>query len=114
MPPLQDLEIRARYRSALANWRVTGYVEWKPTAAAWVQENLEDLSLREVAKLMFEFVDAGGVIDQVRERRPEWDDYEYHYDLRLVLQGRLRYVESLLLDRDPTDPTLLIVSLHNA
>lgn len=71
MPPLQDAELLARYRSALANWRVTGYVEWKPTAAAWVQKNLEGLSLRDVAKRLFDFVAAGGEVDQVNERRPE-------------------------------------------
>ena len=58
-------------------------------------------------------MDAGGEVDQVKERRPEWNDHEYHYDLRLEIQGRRRYVESLLLDRDPTDPTVLIVSIHD-
>ena len=39
--------------------------------------------------------------------------HDYHYDLRLQIQDRLCYVESLLLDRDPTDPSILIVSIHD-
>jgi hypothetical protein len=114
MPPLRDPEVQARYCRALANWRVTGYVTWKPRAEDWILANLEDVSAREVAGLMYEHVQAGGVVDQVPERRPEWNDYDYHYDLRLVIQGRMRYIETLLLDQDPDDPTILVVNIHDA
>ena len=76
MPRLQDPDLLARYRAALSNWRITGYVQWKTTAAAWVQKYLEGLSLRDVARILFEHMEAGGEIDQVCERRPEWNDAE--------------------------------------
>jgi hypothetical protein len=114
MPPLQDPVLLARYQSALANWGVTGYVLWKETALTWLRQHLGGMDPRLVAQLMFRHVAAGGVIDQVPERRPEWSDYDFHYDLRLPIAGRLIYVETVLLDDDPTDPILRVVSIHDA
>ncbi len=114
MARLQDAVILARYRSALANWRYTGYVEWKEFAEAWVRRSLPGWTPRAVAEEMHRFVQAGGEIDQVPERRPEWNDRDFHYDLRVPVAGRVLYVETLLLDDDPDDPTLYVVSIHDA
>lgn len=114
MAPLQDPDLLARYRSALANWRVTGYVVWKETALTWLRDHLAGSDPRQIAYLMHQHVQAGGIIDQVVERRPEWSDYDYHYDLRLPIAGRLIYVETVLVDDDPDDPILRIVSIHDA
>jgi hypothetical protein len=114
MPPLTDPVLLARYQQALANWHVTGYVDWKEVARQWVRDNLPGVEPRMVAQLMHQYVLGGGVIDQVVERRPEWDDYDYHYDLRLPISGRLIYVETLLLDEDPNDPVIRVVSIHAA
>lgn len=114
MARLQDPEILARYQSALSNWYVTGYVEWKDLARDWILANLDGIKPRWVAELMWQHVQAGGEIDQVPERRPEWSDYDYHYDLRLRIADRLLYIETVLLDDDPDDPTIRIVSIHDA
>ena len=114
MARLQDPAILAQYRSALGNWRVTGYVIWKDTAREWVRHNLPAMSLKDVAEEMEKYVAAGGEIDQVPERRPEWNDRDYHYDLRLMIAGRSRYVETILVDDDPQDPILYVVSIHDA
>jgi hypothetical protein len=114
MPRLQDPVILAQYRSALANWRVTGYVDWKETARTWVRDRLGDYDPRQIARLMFEHVDSGGEIDQVVERRPEWDDRPFHYDLRIQVGGRLLYIETILIDDDPEDPVIRVVSIHEA
>jgi hypothetical protein len=74
----------------------------------------QHLETRELARLMCEHVEAGGEIDQVPERRPEWNDHDFHYDLRFPIAGRLRYLETLLLDKDPEDPTIYVVSIHDA
>jgi len=63
---------------------------------------------------MFDHVANGGEIDQVPERRPEWNQYDYHYDLRISIASRLCYIETLLLDDDPKDPTIYVVSIHDA
>ncbi len=114
MPRLQDPVILAQYRSALANWRVTGYVDWKEIARAWIRKHLGDCEPRQIARLMFEHVENGGEIDQVPEQRPEWKDWPYHYDMRISLGSRLLYIETILLDDDPDDPVIRVVSIHDA
>jgi hypothetical protein len=57
---LTDPEILARYKSALANWNVTGYVTWKDIAREWVEENLPGYTTRAVAERMHEFVERKG------------------------------------------------------
>ncbi len=41
------------------------------------------------------------------ERRPEWNDRAFHYDLRISVAARLVYIETLLLDDDPALPLLV-------
>lgn len=114
MAVLQDPVILAQYRSPLANWNVSGYIVWKETARAWLLANLGEGDERKINKLLFEHVQGGGLIDQVPERRAEWDDYDNHYDLRLALAGRLIYVETVLEVDDPQDAILRVVSIHDA
>jgi hypothetical protein len=114
MARLEDPEILARYRAALANWRYTGYVEWKDVAQDWIRRELSDMPLRAIAEQLYNHVAGGGEIDQVHERRPERNDRDFHYDLRLEIGGRALYVETLLLDDDPNDPTIYVVSVHDA
>jgi hypothetical protein len=111
---LTDPEILARYKSALANWNVTGYVTWKDIAREWVEENLPGYTTRAVAERMHEFVEQeSGKIDQVREKR-EWIEGDFHYDLRAPIEGRLIYIETILIDDEPDDPTIHVVSVKNA
>ena len=114
MPPLQDSILFARILGILANWRVTGYVIWKDIAIEWLIDNLTGMDQQQVAKLMFQYLSTGGAIDQVPERRPEWSDFDFHYDLRLPINGRKIYIEMILVEDDPTDPILRIVSIHDA
>jgi hypothetical protein len=95
MPPLTDPVILAQFQAVLANWNCTGYVTAKDVALAWIADEL------------------GGIIDQVKETRPEWDDWPFHYDFRLPIRGRELYIEVLLQDDDPKDPTIHIVSIHD-
>ena len=62
---------------------------------------------------MNDFCRTGGVIDQVPERRPEYANWPYHYDFRLQLAGKRIYIETILQDDDPKDPTIRIVSIHD-
>ena len=42
---------------------------------------------------MYEYVFSWGVIDEVRETRPEWRDaHEFHHDLRFTIQGKEVYI----------------------
>ena len=113
MPPLTDPGILAQFHAVLANWNFTDYVTAKPTAIDWIANNFNGLSLRDVAKAMNDFCLTGGVIDQVPERRSEYACWPYHYDFRLQLAGKKIYIETILQDDDPKDPTIRIVSIHD-
>ena len=114
MPPLTDPAILAFFHSALSNWNVTDYVTEKDLVMEWRAKNLPRVALKAVAKLMFDHLQAGGVIDQTPETRPEWNDRPFHYDFRILVGGRRVYIETVLVDDDPTDPFVHIVSMHDA
>lgn len=110
---LNDERILGLFRTALAEWAIDGYVVWKRLPAEWVDANLEGYTTRAVAKFMFEHVQAGGVIDRVRERRPEFGvAYECHYDFRIAIDGRNVYIETVL-NETRTGPTITVVSMHD-
>ncbi len=115
MAPLTDPVRLNAYRNALRNWKYTGFVTWKEEAARWVRRELEGSPIKEIARLMHEYVEGGGEIDEQRETR-EWLEGEYHYDLRFPIGGRWIYIETLLSfedPEDPDDPTICVVSIHD-
>ncbi len=63
---------------------------------------------------MYQHVDSGGDIDQVRETRQQWMDSRFHYDFRVNVEGRRIYVETILLGEDPDDPEIQVVNIHDA
>jgi hypothetical protein len=113
MPPLTDPVILNSFRAVLAEWRCTGYTTATDRMLEWIANNLGPLTLRDVAREMHAFLNAGGVIDQQPERRPEWNMWPFHYDFRLRIGSRLVYIETILQDDDPNDPTVHIVSIHD-
>lgn len=111
---MTDSVILAQFKQVLSNWQYTGYVTASNRVAKWLKQELPELALRDLAKAMFQFVESGGIIDQQVESRPEWNDWPFHYDFRLHLSGRFIYIETVLRDDDPKDPTVHIVSIHDA
>jgi hypothetical protein len=113
MARLEDARILDLIKSALAEWNCDGFVVWKPRPAEWLESNVEDETTASVGKLMHEFVESGGAIDRVRERRPEYASrYEFHYDFRFAIAGRKVYIETVL-DETRTGPTITVVSMHD-
>jgi hypothetical protein len=113
MPPLTDAVILAHFQAVLANWNFTGYVTAKERVLDWIAKELVGLTLKDVAKVMNAHFQIGGVIDQVPETREEWSDWPFHYDFRVQIAGRKVYLETILQDDNPTDPTVHIVSIHD-
>jgi hypothetical protein len=113
----EDYEARLRcYQNALRNWNFRGYVSFKPAAEEWLGRELSDYTLRDIARELRQHVESGGVIDEQKERRPEYVSYEIHYDLRVRIGDRVVYFETVLLCEDaddPDDPQILVVSVHD-
>ncbi|MBI1914203.1 MAG: hypothetical protein HYS12_05625 [Planctomycetes bacterium] len=86
----------------------------KDTADDWAGKNLSNFSLKALAKLMHDHVQNGGVINQQPETRPEWNDRDFHYDFHLSWAGHVLYVERVLVDDNPRNPYIDIVSIHDA
>jgi len=113
MRPLTDPVILAQFGAVLSNWNFTGYVTAKDVVLDWIADNLGGLTLKHVAETMHDYFQQGEVIDQVSETRLEWSAWPFHYDFRFQLAGRDVYVETILIDDDPEDPTIHIVSIHD-
>jgi hypothetical protein len=115
LPDDQARRLRC-YRNALNNWRYEGFIEFRPRVESWLRKELA-LSGREVRQLLAEFVAQGGRIDEQVETRPEYVSFEFHYDLRVTIDGRRIYFETILLSNDPDDPDdprIEIVSVRDA
>lgn len=117
MPPLTDPTRLAAYKDALRNWRAVGYVEFNLTDAAhrWLRRELDGVDLNGIRRLMYEFVESGGEIDEVKETRPEWSEYDFHHDLRFTIQNRWVYIETRLIFREPLvadESWILVVNIH--
>ncbi len=114
MARITDPEILGKFLHTLGQWQFTGFVTWKPIAREWLETNLEGLTTRFVAEAMACFVESGGAIDQVRETRPEWSEHRFHYDFRIDIGGRMLYIETILIEHNLDDPTIHVVSIHDA
>lgn len=115
MPTLNDPEREKCYKNALANWRYTDFVEFKPLAQEWIRCHLEGYTLREIKSIMHEFVEGGGRIKEQVENRELWLDFEYHYDMTIEIKGRPVYFETVLSyddPNDPDDPVITVVNVH--
>ena len=118
MAPLTDPTRLEAYKDALGNWYFDGYIRFELTETAyeWIKRELDNISLKEIGRLMHEHVAAGGRIDEVRETRPEWSGaYEFDYDLRFTIQDRRVYIETRLDYQIPIvrdDSTILVVNVH--
>jgi len=117
MARLTDPEKLRCYKCALANRKVNGYILFTRRAAEWLREELDGTTQFEFTELLHDYVNAGGEIDEVVERRPEWAMHSHHYDLRPIVAGRRRYVETRLIYKDandPDDPIIHVVNIHDA
>ena len=112
MPPLNDPEIRRRYREALEHRQFSGEVRFTDVAQDWLRR--QGYTQGEIAEAMYLHVEGGGSIDQVEETREGWRDrWDYHYDLRLEVRNRRLYIETRFIDERPDEPRVFVVNVHD-
>jgi hypothetical protein len=114
MADAPDPDALARYKETLSHWRFRGYILWKAVAREWLDRELDGYTAEMIHELMHDYVAGGGTVHQVIERRPEYVAYRFHYDLRLPIGGRRIYIETVLIEDDEPDPTIRVVSIHDA
>ncbi len=119
MARLIDPDRLAAYLDALGNWSFTDYVQFNLTehAQRWIERELGYITKKDIGRLMHEYVAAGGEIDEVRERRENYEkEHEFHHDLRLTIHAKRLYVETRLhleLPFVPDEPWIEVVNIHD-
>ena len=115
MARLTDPDRLAAYLDALGNWVVEGCIYFKiPERAARFLRKL-GIKERELKQLMYEYVTAGGEIDEVREVYEEYKEHEFHHDLRFRINDKPIYIETRLIYRppfEPLNPEIMVVNVH--
>ena len=113
MPPLTDPALLAMFKKAFSDWRVGGVVLWRRGAEEWLHRNLPNITMREVNRSLHEHFEGGGQLFHIKETRPNWWMWEYWYKFKsLPIGGRKVFVEMRLDDRDPDEPVIHVVNMH--
>jgi hypothetical protein len=111
-----DEELDLVKKAILLGQTVTGCCEWDDRAFWRVQKDpdLAGLTPSAVRQFTIEFVVAGGIIRQVEEQRPEYNDFSFYYKVVLSVPEfpHELFVELRLVDPDVDCPTVLLVNAH--
>ena len=114
MTPPVELDLVKQ--AILLGQTVTGCCEWHERAFQRVKKDSDLLGLTPAAirRFTIEFVAAGGTIQQIKEQRPEYNDFDYYYKAVLVVSGFPHglFVELRMVDPDVDCPTVLLVNAH--
>ncbi len=119
MARLTDPDRLAAYLDALTNWGVEGCVSFDRLSKEGAKY-LRELGVkqRELKELMYEHVVGGGEIDEVRESSKD-SEFDFHYDLRIQIQGKQVYIETRMDPDYPRTPveslesTIYVVNVHD-
>lgn len=87
--PEEELDLVKR--ALLLGQTVSGCCEWHEGAFQRVLQDPELLGMTPAAirQLSIESVSAGGTIQQVREQRPQYNDYDFYYKVVVAVPRRL-------------------------
>jgi len=109
-----DKFYRDTYLAILTEWDVEGSVIWGPLPRQWIRKRGLEVSLREIGRLMFEHLRAGGELDQTKEAREPWKDrYDFHFDFRIEVRGIRLYIETVLENESRLESHILVVNMKD-
>ena len=121
LPDDQEGRLR-RYRMALRNEAIRlvakdpDYLVFKKRPQQWLWCELPEYTLREICRILHDYLESGGEIDEQMERRPEYAHFRFHYDIRVPIGGRCIYFETVLEFEDANDEddiTIIVVNAHD-
>lgn len=108
-------ELALVMKAVLEGRTVTGCCEWDDLAYRRVLADAElGLPPHLIRKALIEFVLASGIIQQVKEQRPEYNDFDFYYKAVVPTEGFPNglFIEMRLTDPDVDCPTVLLVNAH--
>lgn len=105
-----DSEIVGKVLEALSRWNEQSGIIWKKRPAEWLKENLGRITQEGVGRIMYLVTEDSRSVDRVPETRPEWKHrWKFHYDFKISIGGKYRYIETCLQDESRIIPPQLIV-----
>jgi hypothetical protein len=112
-----DLVQRAITIRSITGSFVTGCCEWDEKAARRLRARppLPGLTPEGIRDLLYDFVATqGGVLLQVAETRPEYQDRRFYYKAVIPVEGLVHglFVEIVVDDDDPELPEVRLVNAH--
>ena len=114
MTPEEELDLVKQ--AILLGKTVTGCCEWHERAFQRVQQDADLLGMtpEAIRQLIIEFVAVGGMIQQVKEQRPEYNNYDFYYKAVVAVPEFPHglFVEMRLLDADADCPAVFLVNAH--
>ena len=119
MARLTDPDTLARYKQALADWELAGAIELDGRAPDGLRTTLAGVTEEAFKEAMHRFVCLeGGEVDQVKEQREPWrEHWEWHFDVRLTIDGIMLYVETRLYPESFSsrhEPVIRVVQIKPA
>jgi hypothetical protein len=118
LPDDQEGRLRC-YRNTLRNEanrtvaRDPDYVLFKKRPQEWLAGELPEYTLRDICRILHEYVEGGGEIDEQVETRQEYVHWGFHFDLRVRIGGRHVYFETVLEFEDADDEDDLTIVVVN-
>lgn len=111
MPELLDQAIRSKILDALTRSERGDGVLWKRLATESLRKHLPKITQRRMNRLLRQWVQRNGRIDQAEENREEYrEEHEFHYDFRIPIGGGKYYIECRLTEDRQDDPELSVVN----
>jgi len=106
-------EPQRRIRHALAHWEATCFVHWKRHCAERLLKEFDQTrySQKDIARLMHEYVEAGGEVREQDETSGEYDE-DVWYSVVLTLDGTEQFIKFVLRPDEPDEPGIVIVRFH--
>ena len=116
MPKLENPGIIALFVTAFTEAQACGeLIRWKQSAIENMFRDFAGYTPDHVENLILSHLNSGGKIQEVKETRPEYLDFRFHYDFVVtdpLSKNEKVYIETVITCDDPELPEILIVSCH--
>lgn len=115
--PMDSAELELVRRAILFGRTFAGYLEWQRRILLRIREHppYATFTADDLKQRLCEFVkQSPSSLIQVAEKRLEYPDRQYYYKVILPVDELPTglFVEMILVDRDPDDPVVWIVNVH--
>lgn len=115
--PIDPAELELVRKAITLGRTFAGYLEWQRRTLLRVRERppYPDFTADGMKQRLCEFVSKQpSSLTQVAEKRPEYQDRQFYYKVILPADELSvgLFVEMILVDRDPDDPVVWIVNVH--